>query len=271
MLEERKRKEKIEYYNNLGIRMNASLDYPASIKWSEIEEREREQQKIKELQEEEIRRKSEKRRSYAKVVRELHWPKISDKNKKELSERIMKLNIKHTRNGSKAMTSRKSNSIFSYSQTDPSITGPSESKHKMSKTPMKRYYRYRHKKSKQGRNNLISNNFTQRVGTTIEEKIEYKDYLKDMRIKREEESINSDNYYNPATDWRSLNKNTKYDERTKLDIIKEKSKNIDRKVYLKEHLLHNTGSPLDNANEVNRMLMDSIEAKLTILHTLNGE
>ena len=76
-MKSKRNKERFEYYNNIGIHINAPLEYPLSKKWDVISQREQQEKHMKELEEEKIRLKLEKRTNYSKIVKETHWPKIS--------------------------------------------------------------------------------------------------------------------------------------------------------------------------------------------------
>jgi len=91
-----------------------------------------------------------------------------------------------------------------------------------------------------------------------------------MRIQREEDSSQQDHYVNPMYDWRSLNKTSRYDERTKMDLIKLKSKHMDDVIKFKEKQINYSAMPIEETNKVNYMLVDSIEAKLAILDKLQS-
>lgn len=91
-----------------------NLEIPPSNKWQEIQEREMEEQKLKEMQEIDIRDRIDKRLQYAKEVKKEHWPTISIKKRQEIEKR--KMNV--TRNSSKPLTSRVSNSMISSSMKE---------------------------------------------------------------------------------------------------------------------------------------------------------
>lgn len=265
---EQKKKEKMEYYNNLGIHMNAPLEYPLSTKWNEIKEREQQEQKLKELEDERIRNTKDKQSSYAKLVKQMHWPKVSDIKRKEITERINKLNEDPTRNKSKALTTRHNKSMVSHTSNS-ILTNRVETTPALL-SPIKQYYRYQPKR-KPRNHQLLDNEVRKRVkqSTTIVRKPAI-DYLKEIRLKRELETDNDDPKTHRLSDWRTLNKSNKYDEKTKLQMIKDKAITMDMKIQFKEQVIKHKGLPLDETSHVNNMIMDSIEAKLAILNTINN-
>lgn len=108
-----------------------------------------------------------------------------------------------------------------------------------------------------------------RVGSTFERKQTQKDYLRDMRVQRELEQSSTENYTRPVNDWRSLINTSKYDDKTKVDLLKMKSSQMDEKFKMKEQSFNHANAPFIDTSELNSLLVDSIEAKLTVLRTLN--
>lgn len=120
------------------------------------------------------------------------------------------------------------------------------------------------------RNNTIDHHNTKsRAGSTLEPKKEYKDYLRQQRLQREEDSSSNSQYINPTIDWRSVNQTKRYDDRTKVDLIKLKSHQIDEILKMKEKSFNYSNAPIEDTYEINNMLVNSIEAKLTVLNKLN--
>ena len=109
MMQLQKMKEREEKQKRMNI--NPHLKHPISSKWAEINEREMEERKNQEIREREVIQLSQKRRDYADLVKKTHWPEVSKKKQLEIIERKMKLESKSTRNSSKPLTSRKSESI----------------------------------------------------------------------------------------------------------------------------------------------------------------
>jgi hypothetical protein len=111
MMQLQKLKEREEKQKRMNINHSHHLKHPISSKWVEIKEREIDEKKHQEIKEKEVIQLSQKRRDYADLIKKTHWPEISKKKQLEIIERKMKLDSKSTRNSSKPLTSRKSESI----------------------------------------------------------------------------------------------------------------------------------------------------------------
>lgn len=55
-----------------------------------------------------------------------------------------------------------------------------------------------------------------------------------------------------------------------MKIIKEKSRYIDEQINMKEQSLNYNNGQLNEAKDLNKLIVDSIEAKLAVLNGLNG-
>ena len=97
----------------------------------------------------------------------------------------------------------------------------------------------------------------------------YKDYLRDMRIRRSEDEDQAQSFVNPIKDWKLLSNTSRYDDRTKIEMIKIKSKHLDDIVKMKEKEFPLGTAPFEESNQLNMMLMNSIEAKLALLDKIN--
>ena len=104
---EQKRKEREEYYHRLGINPDDSLQIPASSKWKEIQEREQEEQKLREFFDGEVKDRARRKLEYSKIVKKDYWPEVSEKKKQELQDIKQKLTTVSVRRNSKVLTSRK--------------------------------------------------------------------------------------------------------------------------------------------------------------------
>jgi phosphoketolase len=97
----------------------------------------------------------------------------------------------------------------------------------------------------------------------------YTDYLRDMRIRRSEDGDQAQSFINPIKDWKLLSNTSRYDDRTKMEMIKIKSKHLDDIVKMKEKEFSLGTAPFEESNQLNMMLMNSIEAKLALLDKIN--
>jgi len=117
----------------------------------------------------------------------------------------------------------------------------------------------------------INKKNSKRVNSTLEiTKKPYINYLRIMRTEREREEGTPTSSSRPKNyEWRNLAKTKKYDQHTKLDMIKMKSQYMDQIFKMKEKTLNYSNAPMENATELNNLLIDSIDAKLTVLDKLN--
>lgn len=132
----------------------ASQKYVAmSTKWKEIAQREKFEEELKQIKEEETRENIVRRINYGKAVKKMHWPEISERKRKELLDRKIKLATKNARkrNSTKPPTSRKSDSLALHSAPEGG-TLPVEKV--VSKTPLKKVSKarseYEYRSSRKG-------------------------------------------------------------------------------------------------------------------------
>ena len=144
------------------------MKIPTSNKWKEIQEREQEEQKLKEFYDNEVKERLRRKFDYSKVVKNEYWPEVSEKKKQELEDIKKKLVTGSVKNSSKALTTRKSYSMLTGSTKEDAIHSESITSNK---TPLKQYYRYRPKKR---REKLLQETptsiHTQRVEETYQKK-----------------------------------------------------------------------------------------------------
>lgn len=107
----KKRMEREETYQKLGINPQKDFKLPISQKWVEIKEREEEAKKLEEEKEREAIHRTSKRYDYGKEVKKHHWPEVSKQKQKEIIDRKTIFSDKQ-RQRSKPLTSRISNSMI---------------------------------------------------------------------------------------------------------------------------------------------------------------
>ncbi|CAI2359297.1 unnamed protein product [Moneuplotes crassus] len=253
----------------------SKLSIPTSKKWEELKKREEDEKKQAKERVKETFDLAAKRLKYSEEVKTSHWPEISKKKKQEVLDRkieteMMTSRIKQSKimdlKSDKQRTSRMSNSIVT-------STGKSDGNHKVSNLPS--YQRYRLAKPKrrnEKRNRTIDLNFQSKAHMKpVGEKKGYKDYLRILREKREEDP-DSHNLSSARhiSDWKDLINGDKYDERTRFEMIKMKSQQIDQIYKMKERTLDYVDAPLTQAHELSDMLVNSIHAKLNALKNLDN-
>ena len=87
---EQKRIEREKYYNELGQGIDDSEKYS-----NKFQVKYKDEIRMKKAQEEravdEINKKHDKMLSYAKIVKEMHWPEVSEKKQREVKETKLQL------------------------------------------------------------------------------------------------------------------------------------------------------------------------------------
>ncbi len=95
------------------------------------------------------------------------------------------------------------------------------------------------------------------------------DYLKDIRVKRQERLAETDmreeDLPNRMYEWKGVQSNEQIDNLSKAQLLREKARAIEENAQRKEVYLRNAGDEAADGEQVNDMLIDAIEAKLAIL------
>ena len=156
-----------------------------------------------------------KRIEYDKLVKDLHWPNISEKKQQEMIDIKMKLNVRRARNSVKEFDSRKNTSMLNDGKN---INNPNSDILPTNKSHISSYHRYKPKRkniSNKIKHERANINQSQRIGTTFKTEKKPKDYLRELRTRREEYD-DPELYMNPFYDWRSVSKTSKFDKATKV-------------------------------------------------------
>lgn len=189
-----------------------------------------------------VKHKAEKIDSYAKIVKEMHKPEISQKKKEEL-ENLMKALDERSR------PLRRPMSKVNLAVTDDESQGLAKHKHTKSVIDWKKFH-----------NPMVPKPEPKKEGVIV-------DYLAIKRSKREDKIQElkdmGEKYRSPYYDWKALMDkapdNVSYEE-----MMKEKARAIEQTALMKERY-GKVRDDLYEENEANDMLIDALEAKLSIL------
>ena len=88
------------------------------------------------------------------------------------------------------------------------------------------------------------------------------DYLQEIRVKREENNSKKKN--TTAMDWDAI-KDQNIDDKTKIELLKARTKLIEENAQRKEQFNKVNGNTVEDNVDINDMLIDAIEMKLSIL------
>lgn len=175
--------------------------------------------------------------NYARIVKEMHWPQVSAKKKKEIDNIKKLLNQRNTR---RSAPPNKRHSIPRASEANDSET---ESKAKMNK-PNWNFHNPMVPKPKPKKEPVIV------------------DYLREIRVNRQENDTKKKQ--STGLDWDTL-KDQNIDDKTKIELLKARTRLIEENAQRKEQMNKINGSTVEDNVDINDMLIDAIEMKLSIL------
>lgn len=193
-----------------------------------------------------VKEKAKKMENYAKLVKQMHWPEVSPKKKKEMQNlrrsidvknRPLKsrFSVKNLRNGTDTENKKKLSS------------------HKHTRSQMKIDWKKFH-------NPMIPSEKPQRAPIVT-------DYLMERRIKRDERDMDEfeekPKQKNPALDWKSV-LGKAFNDKEYSGLIKEKAKVIEQNARMQRKAAYYQDD-IDGEDRANDMLIDALEAKLSIL------
>jgi hypothetical protein len=237
------------------IKEKKKLPYNKHCK--ELLEKEKSEFFLSQLKNEEIKNKIVKRNAYAKMAKILHWPEVSTEKKQQMVE--MKQKLSKSPNRSK----QKQDGLVAYASFDKakqSILGVQSQKSKLKVS-----------KIKWGKSLYTEEKEKKKLK---DQKVEYKDYLKEFKHKRKGHktpgSDDENQAFHPYYDWKSINDNKTMDNESKITLLKEKAYMMQERSEQKEKLWSNGPLTPGKANVANNYLINSIQAKLAVLNRLHG-
>lgn len=231
---EKQRMKREKWYSDIGYGVYDENRYKTKFYEQVIEE-----EKNKGVKERVVsqnrKRKQEKMNSYAKIVKEMHWPSISEKKKKELEE------LKNVVDNSGKPKFRSPDIRSRYGAN--SSESP-EREQLIKKPDWKRF-----------KNSMVPEPQAKREPVHI-------DWLGERRKVRDD---NNKAGMNQSMAWKNIADNQDLDEEARMQILKNRSKMIEETAQRKEQMNKIRGSTMEGTVEVNEMLINAIESKLSLL------
>jgi hypothetical protein len=232
-----KKQEREKWYSDIGQDQYDPKKFNTKV-YKKVLEEEKDSELLRNKEVEERKRKAEKMNNYARIVKEMHWPEVSSKKQREIE------NIKTLLNQRNQRRSAPPNKRFSARGSSEDRVGSDvESKGRMKK-PNWNFNNPMVPKPKPKREPVIV------------------DYLRELRNKREE----TDTHKKGTTgiDWDNL-KDKNIDDKTKIELMKARTKLLEENAQRKEQMNKVNGSTVEDNVDINDMLIDAIEMKLSIL------
>lgn len=229
---EQKKMEREKWYDDIGVGKYDPNKYQTKVLAKVIEETKGEEEhKLQEI--EDRKRKAEKMNNYARIVKEMHWPEVSER-KREEAENIKKLLEERNKRRSAPPKNR----------NQKPDSGSDNDRPKAIKKPSWNFH-----------NPLIPKPKPKREAIIV-------DYLKEARVKRENQDGSS--RHETGSDWKRI-KDQDIDDKTKIELLKARTKLIEENAERKEKMNKYGGGTVEDNVDINDMLIDAIEMKLSIL------
>ena len=286
------------YYSDIDHKARHDQERYKSKFMGHIQEEKHQKEIAKQKKILEAKAAKEKAHNYARLVKEMHWPKVSQTKKAEMDTIRASLMTKYSRADSLASAKHKSgHKSFEKSGSPTGYLGfrgrlpRRDDSHNISASQISRLGSITDQDqpySTRARNKINWKKMENPMVPKKEEKIkpEVKDYLRERRQKREHSRGSVDSYgyrkkrQNVTIDegqrHRSLahpriekpnnaDLNESRETEARVRDIRNKAKQIENAAERKEQMMKVRGDTVEDASEVNDMLIDAIEAKLAIL------
>ena len=192
---------------------------------------------------------------YAKIVKETHWPEVSDKKKKEMRTARQKLE----RRNKKFMSPVSQRANNSQSGTNDSIEDYQQLLSHVVKPRKKQMIWSQQKPTRSLRQ--------------YSPQSDEPDWLTQKRIKRQirmkeegrQDDLDGEFEHKPQYQWKSMKKNKKLDSKSRSILVQQRAKAIEEGAARKSLQIKIKGGDVEDEEEVNDMYIDAIEAKLSLL------
>jgi len=236
---EKQRMKREKWYADIGYGVYDENRYKTKFYEKALEEGKNKAEK-KRVNSQTRKRKQEKMNNYAKIVKEMHWPEVSEKKRKELQE--MKELVE---NGSKPkFRSPKLNNKYNTSARGSSS---SSDRPQEIKKPKWNFH-----------NPMVPKPQPKKEPIKI-------DWLGDRRAMRQDKEKE---IMNNSQSWKAIATNATLDDQAKLQLLKAKTRMLEENAHRKEQMNKIRGSTMEGTVEVNEMLIGAIESKLSLLDNI---
>lgn len=234
---DQQRQKREKWYEDLGAGQYDPNKYKTKMLNRVIED-EKGAEELKQREIEDKKHKAEKMRNYAKIVKQMHWPEVSPKKQEEI-EKIKKLMDQRNKRRSAPPKNRH----------DDGHNTDTDSKRKM-KRPVWNFHNPLVPKPKPKREAVVT------------------DYLRELRSKRETGDMDTGSKRETGANWKNI-KDQNLDDKTKIELLKARTKLIEENAERKEKMNKVKGSSVEDNVDINDMLIDAIEMKLSILDQID--
>lgn len=229
---EKQRLKREKWYSDIGYGVYDENKYKTKFYEKAMEEN-KHKDDDKRVNSEEKKRKHEKMGNYAKIVKEMHWPQVSDKKKRELED------LKYQMENS----------------NKPHFKSPIiKSRYNSSESPEREKVLER-PNWKKFNNPMLPKPEEKRQPIKV-------DWLAERRNKKDDQDKTS-THQNKF--WKGIVKNNNLDENSKAQLLKTKARMLEETAERKEQFNRIQGNTMEGTVEVNEMLIDAIESKLSLL------
>ena len=212
-------------------------------------------QEEKERKEEERAKVQEQRDIYDKYVKEMHWPKVSEKKRKELEQ--LKQTLKsspHQKKSPKSTMGQSTRDVLSHHEKGRAASDNREENSQMKgkavvwpENPLKP----KPKEKKEGK--IV-------------------DWLREQRLKHDQDAKNGQSPQTKNADWKKDLEKMHLQGKEKYDMFLDKAKDFEEKAKRKQLIIGATkGATIEDIIELNDMYVESIKAKLELLHDLGDK
>ena len=232
MEKQRIRREK--WYSDIGYGVYDENKYKTKF-YEQAMEDEKKKEDTRRVDSAIKREKAEKMNNYAKIVKEMHWPQVSPKKRQEIEE--LKYQMEHSNRPK--FRSPANNPRYNSSE--------SPEREKILKKPnWKKFH-----------NPMVPKPETKREGYKV-------DWLAERRNKRENQDKESGRMHQSQT-WKNIAEMSDIDDNTKAQLLKSKARLLEENAQRREQINKVQGSTMEGTAEVNEMLINAIESKLSLL------
>eukprot|EP00347_Sterkiella_histriomuscorum_P020948 403335841 len=219
-----------------------------------IMEQEAAQQEEKERKDEERQRVQEQRDIYDKYVKEMHWPKISEKKKAELE--TLKMSMKTSPKNPKSIIGQGNHDTASRNNQNRAASA----------------HRQNEEDSTMRRQVVWAEN-TMKPKPKEKKEGKIVDWLREQRTKHDLDIQNGVSpQHNKTNDWKKELDKMQLHGKEKYDMFLGKAKDFEEKAKRKQQIIGTTkGATIEDIIELNDMYVESIKAKLELLHDLGDK
>lgn len=234
---EEKRMKREQWYDDIGVGKYDPTKFKTKV-LEKVMEESKGTEEIKQKEMDDKKHKAEKMKNYAKIVKQMHWPDVSPKKQQEI-ERIKEL--LENKNKRRSAPPKNRNNVSKDHIYDPEHA-------KNVKRPVWNF-----------NNPLVPKPKPKKEPVVV-------DYLLELRVKREAvEKDGTGSRRETGANWKNLINSDDKLSQDKIELLKARTKLIEENAERKEKMGKISGASVEDNVDINDMLIDAIEMKLSIL------